>query len=187
MKARVEPVTTARASLLNTFRIVRTVIVPTIAKGVIKRRPSMEALAQRRDLDAKAVRLMQGLRKKYGRGPLLPPLPFRPQLLFLDPVHVAETLEGTPVPFTPASKEKQSAVGHFEPGNVLISDPSRRAELRPLHEHALATNERVHPLVEHFDHIVREELQALLPLADTGIRYVSWGEFRNHGSASCEE
>ncbi|RWY79908.1 cytochrome P450 [Rhizobium leguminosarum] len=177
MEARGEPMTTARASLLDTFRIIRTVMAPTIAKGVIKRRPSMEALAQRHDLDAKAVRLMQCLRKTYGRGPLLVPLPFRPQLLLLDPHHVAEALEGTPMPFTPASKEKRSALAHFEPGNVLISNASRRAELRPLHEHALATNERVHPFVEHFDHIVREELQALLPLADTGIRCVSWDEF----------
>lgn len=177
MEARAEPVTTARANLLDTFRIIKTVITPTIAKGVIKRRPSMEALAQRRDLDAKAVRLMQRLRKKYGNGPLLVPLPFRPQLLLLDPHHVAEALEGTPIPFTPASKEKRSALAHFEPGNVLISNASRRAELRPLHEHALATHERVHPFVEHFDHIVREELQALFPLADTGVRYVSWDEF----------
>jgi hypothetical protein len=41
----------------------------------------------------------------------------------------------------------------------------------------LATNERVHPFAEHFDRIVREELQALFPLADTGVRYVSWDEF----------
>jgi len=142
MEARAEPVT-ARASLLDTFRIIKTVIAPTIAKGVIKRRPSMEALAQRCGLDTKAVRLMQRLRKTYGRGPLLVPLPFRPQLLLLDPHHVAEALEGTPMPFTPASKEKRSALAHFEPGNVLISNASRRAELRPLHEHVLATNERV--------------------------------------------
>lgn len=177
MEARAETVTTARVSLLDTFRIIKAVVAPTIAKGVIKRRASMVALAQRRDLDAKAVRLMQRLRKTYGDGPLLLPLPFRPQLLLLNPQHVAEVLEGTPSPFTPASKEKRSALAHFEPGNVLISNASRRAGLRPLHEHALATNERVHPFAEHFHRIVREELQALLPPAGTGVRNVGWDDF----------
>lgn len=85
MEARAETVTTARVSLLETFRIIKAVMAPTIAKGVIKRRASMVALAQRRDLDAKAVRLMQRLRRTYGDGPLLLPLPFRPQLLLLEP------------------------------------------------------------------------------------------------------
>ncbi|WP_234907958.1 hypothetical protein [Rhizobium rhizogenes] len=116
MEARVELVTTARASLLDTFRIIRTVMAPTIAKGVIKRRSSMEALAQRRQLDTKAVRLMQCLRKTYGRGPLLVPLPFRPQLLLLDPHHVTEALEGTPTPFTPGVEREAISPRAFRTG-----------------------------------------------------------------------
>lgn len=44
---------------------------PNIAKGPIVRRPSMVALAERLNLDRRAVRLLQRLRARYGPGPLM--------------------------------------------------------------------------------------------------------------------
>ena len=166
----------ATASFLDALRVVMTVLAPTIAKGVIKRRASMEALVGRRDLDRKAVLLMQRLRRIYGDGPLYLALPFRPQVLLLNAEHVAEVLAQAPTPFSPATLEKRSALDHFEPGNVLISNPARRAELRPLHEHALATGERVHPLVERFRRIIVEEVGELLPV-DGQNRPMRWSDF----------
>jgi hypothetical protein len=76
-------------------------------------------------------------------APLLLAIPGRPQLLLFDPRDVARVLTGSPHPFRMDTKEKRAA--HFEPGNVLIADPNRRAALRPLHETALATSTAVHP------------------------------------------
>jgi len=96
----------------------------------------------------------------------------------LDPSHVSQVLSETPVPFGSATKEKRSALAHFEPGNILIADPSRRAQLRPIHEHALATNERVHPFTRHFKEVVSEELRSLLPTADDKPKKeVTWDDF----------
>ncbi|WP_246708187.1 hypothetical protein [Rhizobium laguerreae] len=92
-----------RASWIDTLRVVAAVMVPTAAKGVIIRRPIMERLAQRQDLDTGAVRQMQRLVKKYGRAPLLLPIPFRPQLLVLDPADVSTVLECSPQPFATAT------------------------------------------------------------------------------------
>lgn len=166
-----------RADFVDMLRVIATVLTPTIAKGVIKRRPSMVAFAQRRDLDTKAVRLMQRLRKKYGSDPLLLSLPFRSQLLLLNPADVAEVLAATPVPFTPATREKRSALDHFEPGNVLISDPPRRAELRPVHEAALATGKKIHPFAQRFDDIVRQELESMIARTDQTTSELDWSEF----------
>lgn len=172
-KRSTEPVT---ASVFDTLRVVRSVLAPTIAKGVIKRRPKMEATAEHRHLDAKAVQLMQRLRIKYGDGPLQLRIPFRPQVLLFNAAHVAQVLDGAPTPFNPASKEKRSALAHFEPGNVLISVPERREELRPVHEEALATNARLHPLFDRFQTIIGEEFQDLLSLSAADARVV-WKDF----------
>jgi hypothetical protein len=45
-----------------------------------------------------------------------------------------------------------------------------------LHEHALATGERVHPLVERFRRIIFEEIDELLPV-DGEITPIGWGDF----------
>ncbi|MDR6821045.1 cytochrome P450 [Neorhizobium sp. 2083] len=164
------------ASVFDTLRVVRSVLAPTIAKGVIKRRPLMEATAEHGDLDAKAVQLMQRLRTKYGDGPLKLSIPFRPQVLLLDAAHVAQVLEGAPSPFSPATKEKRSALAHFEPGNVLISGPERREELRPVHENALATETRRHPFFERFQMIIDEEFDDLLSNF-TADKQVKWKDF----------
>src|SRR4051812_12893853 len=65
----------ARASLRETCAVLADVIAPTLAKGVIIRRPGMVALAARLDLDRRAIRRMQSLRDKYRVGPLLLPIP----------------------------------------------------------------------------------------------------------------
>src|SRR5690606_37772350 len=89
-----------------------------------------------------------------------------------------QVLNETPDPFSSASKEKESSLSHFEPGNILISDPERRAELRPVHEHALATHERVHPFAERFKRVIDEELSHIFSDNDDkeGI-VLDWDEF----------
>ncbi|PKS12442.1 hypothetical protein jhhlp_000648 [Lomentospora prolificans] len=173
-----DPTKMAEASVLDTMRVMNTVVAPTLAKGVIKRRPSVEALAQHRALDTKAIELLQDLRHKYGNGPLYLRFPFRSQVLLLDPEHVAQVLAETPAPFTSATKEKVSALEHLEPENVLISSPARRDELRPVHEYALATDKRVHPLAGHFKDIIRTEAESLLPNAgQDGETTMDWDKF----------
>jgi len=152
-----------QASYYDTFRVFVNVIIPTLSKGVIKRRPLVEAAAQHLGLDTQAVQLVQSLRQKYGTGPLLFSLPFHSHVLILDPKDALQILNQTPVPFSPATPEKKSALGHFEPGNILISDPERRKVLRPVHEEALATNQRNHPLAKTFKTVIHDEFNHLFP------------------------
>ena len=61
----------ARATLGETLGLLANVIGPILAQGVIIRRPNVLALAERLDLNRRAVRYVQQLRNKYGTGPLL--------------------------------------------------------------------------------------------------------------------
>lgn len=162
------------ADLADLLSVMTRVVLPTFGKGVILRRPSMERLAERFALDSRAVKTMQALRRKHGSLPLRLPLPGRPIILLLDPADVAAVLAHTPDPFETNTWEKRAALGHFEPGNVLISDAPRRATLRPLHEAALATGEPVHPCGEAFRRAVEEELG---PILLSGAWELDWTAF----------
>ena len=92
-----------RATVKDTLAVVSEVIIPTVAKGPIIRRPKMVVLAAWMDLDRRAVRCMQRLRDHYGDGPLLLQIPGRSQAVILAPVHVHRVLNESPEPFAAAS------------------------------------------------------------------------------------
>src|SRR3954452_9898752 len=110
-----------KANFLDTLAIVSDVLLPTLGKGVIVRRPMVMALAERLDVDQRAIRRMQNIRNKYGSGPLVLRFPGHSLALILDPEHVHRVLRESPEPFATASVEKRAALAHFEPKNVLIS------------------------------------------------------------------
>ncbi|NUR88568.1 MAG: cytochrome [Nonomuraea sp.] len=148
--------------------MIATLVVPTVAQGVIIRRPAMTAAAARLDLDGRAVRLLRGLREKYGKGPLLVPIPLRPFALVLSPGDVRRVLSESPEPFALDSREKRAALAHFEPGAVLVSHGRRRSELRSLNERLLDPGRHG----ERHAAVVRAEIAPLLDL-DT----LTWDDF----------
>src|SRR3982751_6935904 len=165
-----------RAGLIDTIGIFGSIMLPTFGKGIFIRRPTMVAAAQRLGFDTAAVKTMQRLRRKHGPAPLLLPIPGRPQLLLLNPGDLANVLNHTPTPFRTDTNEKRAALNHFEPGNVLISDPARRAVLRRLHEAALRTSNTVHPQVSRFSEVIREEYRSII---GSGAREITWAQFAN--------
>ena len=150
------------ASVLDTLALAVDVLAPTIAKGVIIRRPRVVALAEQLDLDRRAVQRMQKLRNKYGQGPLMLPLPVRKQAVMLAPQHVHRVLDESPDPFAPDSSEKRAALSHFEPQGVLISHGRERAERRRFNEEVLDTRHAVHHMAARFLPVVDEEAARIL-------------------------
>ncbi|MGN7295084.1 cytochrome P450 [Rhizobium sp. SAFR-030] len=170
-----------KASLAETLQVLTRVIGPTFAKGVIIRRPSMEHSAARFGLDSRAIATLQRLRDAHGGRAVLLNLPVRPHLVLLDPADVDHVLQRSPDPFATATREKRAALNHLEPGNVLISGAPRRAQLRPLHEAALATAERVHPLAARCTALVEAEFGAVaghMPGSEWGWEDFSTAWFR---------
>jgi len=146
-------------------RFAGTVLAPLLIQGVLKRRPTMVELAQRLDTDGRAVATIQDLRRRHGDGPLLIEVPGRRLLLPLTAADVERVLAGSPEPFTPANREKRSALVHFQPDGVLISDHAHRPDRRRFNEAVLETGRPVHSHADRFGTVVREEVDAMLAAA----------------------
>lgn len=149
------------ATRRDTARVVRDVLVPMLAVGVILRRPRVLAVAQRLDTDGRAVRRVKALRARYGDGPLLLRLPRRDVALVLAPDDVRRLLVETPEPFAAANREKQAALRHFQPHGVLISTGAERAERRRFTEDVLDTGQTRHRHSDAMTAVIRSELAEL--------------------------
>lgn len=152
--------------LADSAALLSDVIVPTIAKGVILRRPFMVGAAARLGLDRRAVRRMQALRARYGEGPVFVRNPVRPQILVLGAEDVADVLHATPDPFSPASSEKRAALSHFEPNVSLISAGSDRVRRRAFQDEVLQSSCPVHDFAASFAEVVGQEVDDLLRHAE---------------------
>jgi len=164
-KSGTTPTGLPRASVLDTLALGLDVFAPLVAQGVIIRRPPIVALAEKLDLDTRAVARMQKLRDKYGRGPLMLPLPIRNQAVVLDPQHAQRVLDASPAPFSPASTEKRGALAHFEPKAVLLSEGAERADRRPFNEAVLDTAHPMHRMAASFLPLIEEEAARILAAA----------------------
>jgi cytochrome P450 len=150
--------------------------MPTWVKGIFLRWPRMVAFAERRQLDRKAVRLLQKFRRKYGETALIIAKPGRRQILLLSAADVQQILDGAPEPFTPASSEKRIALSHFEPRTSLITRGASRDTRRAFHDRILESNTPVHCKAQVFVQIVEEEAAALLD-QPSAKRALSWPVF----------
>jgi cytochrome P450 len=165
----------ARASTLNTTRVITTVVLPLAARGVLLRRPPVVALAERLDADRRAVHLLQRLRARYGPGLLRLRVPGRSVALVLSPRDVQRVLSESPESFTVANREKRGALSHFQPHGVLVSHGRLRTDRRRVNEAVLDSHRPVHRLAEAIAAKVLEEARPLLP--DGSSASLPWDEF----------
>ncbi len=163
-----------RVDVASMLRVFAGVVLPVIAKGALIRRPTMVTLAARFALDARAVRILQHLRRTYGDGPLLLPFPGRRQAILLAPEHVHRVLIDEPELFTSSTWEKRAALAHFEPRTSLISSPPEREPRRRFHDEVLESGRPAHSLGGTVATVAGEEVETLLARAGTTLR---WGDF----------
>ncbi len=147
-----------KASLFDSLGAALGVAAPTIAKGVLIRRPRVVALSQMLAADGRAVKRMQGLRRKYGAGPLHLRGPGNPRAILLEARDVRRVLDQGPEPFAPASREKRAALAHFEPKVALASHGPDRTDRRRFNETVLETQNPVHNLAAAVMKVVDEEM-----------------------------
>lgn len=157
---------TSRAGLLDTAGVVGGVVAPTLAVGVLNRRPRVMALADRLHLDRMALRVLQRLRARHGAGPVLLPVPGRRIAVLLEPDDVARVLDATPSPFSPAAWEKRRALEHFQPHAVLTTPMPQREPRRHYNEVVLEAGHAEHSLAERLRDVVAHEVGQLLGESD---------------------
>jgi cytochrome P450 len=164
------------ASLSDTMGVVADVLVPFAARGPIARRPRVVGVSERLDADARAVRRMQGVRRRYGPGPVMMRLPGRNLALILSSEHVHRVLHESPEPFATANREKRAALSHFQPHGVLISDTSERRTRRPFNETVLEQDRPLHHMADQFVRQIEEEAQELIDRVHR-TRTLVWDDF----------
>lgn len=150
------------ASVAETLRVALEVALPTLAGGVIKRRPAAMALAGKLQFDRPAVRLLRRLRERHYGRPLKLRVPGRSVELALSGADVKRLLAGAPTPFSPSTVEKRAALSHFQPHGVLISDAADRPGRRRFTEAVLQPGRPLHELAAPFARAVAEEAAVLL-------------------------
>lgn len=151
-----------QASVGETLGVLADVVIPLMARGAIVRRQRVVDALDRLDADRRAVRRLQRLRERYGRGPVLLRAPGRRLALLLAPDDVHRALGQTPDPFTPANLEKRAALSRFQPHAALISEGAARAERRRVNEDALQPERPIHRFGDEIVRKVAEEADALL-------------------------
>jgi len=159
------------ASLLDAGRAIGDVLLPVVARGAILRRPRLMQLAERLQVDDRALREVRRLRHRYDGGPVPIRIAGRTVALVTEPEDVHRVLAMTPTPFAAATTEKVGALRHFQPHAVLASDPPERQPRRELNEQALETHKPVHRHAERMQAVIHEELDHLHAT-------VGWTEFR---------
>lgn len=163
-------------------RVVSTVLAPLVAQGAIVRRPRATAWAERHQTDRAARAVLSGLRARHDGAPLALRIGPRRLVVVTEPDHVRRLLEGSPEPFTPATKEKTGALRHFQPEGVLISSTADRRYRRPFNEAALRTELPVHDdgaaftdAVRHGAGVLARRLRESGGLDATAFTDVWWG------------
>lgn len=169
------PTSLPTASGPDTLSFLAEVVGPSVAKGAIIRRAAVVGLAERLELDRRAVRRMQRLHERYGPGPLMLRLPGAPRAVILEPAHVTRVLEQSPDPFSPATPEKRAALAQFEPHGVLVSRGAAREDRRRYNEAVLEPERPLHHLADRFLQVVREEIGGALDGLDG--RPLGWPDF----------
>lgn len=167
------PRTQPLATAADSVRVFAEVLAPTVAQGVILRRPRAVALAARLGLDARAAGLLRRIRARRGPAPVRLPVPGLPMAVLLDPPDVRRLLADEPEPFEPAASLKRSALAHFQPHGVLVSRGRDRVRRRAFTETVLQTPAPIHGLAPVLTERVRETAQSLLDLGGE----IGWDEF----------
>lgn len=125
----------------------------------------MMALAAHLPLEKSSIELLQGLRRRYGDGPLRLRAFGRDKLVILSADHLAQVLAGAPEPFTPATTEKHAALARFEPNVSLITRGPARAARRRFNEKMLESERPIHRCADLFAGIIRDKASRLCAFA----------------------
>jgi cytochrome P450 len=150
------------ASLADSVQFNQAVILPNALQGLFRRRPAAVGVATRLGVDGRAVKLMTGLRRRHGPGPVWIRVMTDEALLVLEVEDVRRVLEGSPHPFAPDPEAKRKGMGHFQPHALTLSRGELWEDRRHFTEAVLDTSEVAHrQLGDRVVEVSREEASRL--------------------------
>jgi cytochrome P450 len=167
------------ASLVENARFNALVVVPNVVQGIFRRRRAAVGAATRANVDGRAVKLLSGMHRSHGGGPVWVHTGRDPALLLLAPADVHRALEGSPAPFASDPPAKRDGMVGFQPDAVTISRGETWRNRRAFNEAVLDYRHPVHGFAERFAAIAREEAAELFGAAAVAggeLRFGPWNE-----------
>jgi len=147
------------ASLADSLRVVRTGLLPALARGLFRPRPAAMKLLTARNADARTVKALSEVRRKHpGQGARL--LGGRIVVLWGHDA-IKEVLDQSADTYASDSGAKGKGMSHFQPDALTLSRGEEWRDRRAFNESVLASSERVHPLAEQFLSAVADEVRVL--------------------------
>ena len=139
-----------RASLVENARFNALVVVPNAVQGIFRRRPARGEGRHKAGVDRWAVRLLDGMRRSHGPGPVWIRVLKDPALLVLSRDGVRRVLGGSPDPFAPDPEAKRDGMVAFQPDALTISRGGLWENRRRFTEAVLDTGRPLHRLADRF-------------------------------------
>ncbi len=147
------------ASLTESLTVVGTGVVPALVRGLFSPRPGAMRFLTARNADARAVKELSKLRRKYG-GQGLKLLGGRLVVLWGEPA-IREVLDGSADAYAGNAGAKAKGMSHFQPDALTMSYGKEWRDRRQFNEAVLAARERLHPSAERFLAVVADEVGRL--------------------------
>ena len=165
---------TAERRLAENARFNALVVVPNAVQGLFRRRPAPVKAATKAGVDGRAVRLLAGMRRSHGPGPVWVRVLKDRALLVLSSEDVRRVLGGSPDPFASDPDAKRKGMVAFQPDALTISRGGEWESRRRFTEAVLDTERPPHRLADRFALVAAEEAEALLAEAGTEVRWDAW-------------
>ena len=149
------------ASILEGVRFTAQVAVPNVLQGLFRRRRTLTGAATLVDADKQAVRLYEGLVRKFPDEPFYIRVGADMSLVVHRPDDIRTVLDGSPHPFAADPDTKRKGMSHFQPDALTISRGALWENRRQFAEAVLDTGKPLHRLAQDFLAVAYEEADKL--------------------------
>ncbi|OJZ64528.1 hypothetical protein BRW65_29000 [Mycobacterium paraffinicum] len=137
------------------------VALPNLAEGLFSRRPAVTAALDRAGVARRAHRLLTGLHRRYGAGPIWVKVAGKPTVLVFGPDQIRFVLCGAPAPFASDPEPKLSGMNKFQPYALTISRGDHWSDRRQFTEAVLAHGTGSGAIARRCDSVADEEARAM--------------------------
>ena len=150
------------ASVLEGIRFTARIGAPNVIQGLFNKRELPTKIASGVGVDSLGYRLVEGLVKSYGPGPVYVRVAKDEALLVHQPDDLKFVLGGSPDPFASDPEPKLKGMSAFQPDALTISRGDVWAQRRAFAEAVLETGSPLHSLAKSFARVAADTAGELM-------------------------
>jgi cytochrome P450 len=155
------------ASVVEGIRFTAQIGVPNVILGLFNKRELPSRIAAGARSDYLGYRLVEGMVRSYGPGPIYVRVAAEEALLVHHPADLEFVLGGSPDPFSSDPEPKRKGMAAFQPDALTISRGRLWEERRRFAEAVLDTDQPLHRLAQPFVDVATQTAEDFSPAAIT--------------------